>query len=1152
MTAAIRRFFVLALALAFPFAAFAAGQSNPLLQASDITWIGAFRAPTGTYNGTSLQYGGYGLSLFNDPLHGKTLWIEANAATSQGMVAQITIPGTSTSSTWSNLPSATVVRGINQIADSHAFSCNNGWHLYGALQNGNNVVWSGTCWYAYNSDQPGTHGVSGHDISISNDFTRWENVGTSYMRRAVSGYMANIPADWQGLLGGNALTGNGSLSLIGETSAGPSAYVFDKTAIGSATTHAATRLLEYGITVATAIDPACPLGDCASALWSLQTFQGGMIVPDGYRTVLYGETHGQDDHYCYGTEACCSGTGSCDGGYGFGFPVCEDGKGPHTSLKRWQFLAYDLNDLLAVKNGTALYHDPAPYAIMTSVYPPYFTGRCHPRMLGMAYDPDTRRLYISYDFGTEPTIQVFEIAAASSSTYTVTPSAGPNGSISPNTAQTVASGATMQFTVTPNSGYTASVGGTCGGSLAGTTYTTAAVAADCTVSATFADTEAPTVPGYLDAYGSSTTSVTLKWEPSTDNAGVALYRVDYCAGYNCSNWALLGTTAATTIDHTGIAASSDPQIYRYRIRAEDAAGNPSAYALSIRYNAAPTVPAFPGAQGSGAMSKGGRGGTVYRVTSLANSGAGTLRECVLATGPRTCVFSVGGTIDLTSSLVASGPYITIAGHTAPGGGITLAGTGFYGDLFGVQTHNVIVRNVRFRHGYNAGQTYNNGDSINVMSLNNVPGSVNRVIFDHVTSSWGLDENFGIWSNTPISVRDVTISNSMLYEPLGPDFLNTLIGAGTSVRADAMVGIDIFRTLFAQASYRNPLVKVKQSRLVNDLFYNWRYSATALVGGVYADIIGNHYKGGPLRGGRVPYEVFVAPTSVAGTPTGSPSVFTSGNKGYSNPDPANDDWGMMWEVAGEGSVDEWTTPGVNPIGVLPLQYRRMTPLPSPMWPISAIPETDLEASLLPVVGASRRLDCAGNWTGMRDSQDARIVSEYESGTGSASLPANETAVGGYPTLAAGTACTDTDGDGMPDTWETAQGLNPSSAADGPTLHASGYSHLERYLAGAGDSIAPVLFGFGPASPLPASSTTATLALNTDEPATCRYSTGSGAAWGAMTPFSTTGGTSHGGTVSVARGRTDWYYVRCNDASGNVSAQSVHRLSVSDAPKRRGSR
>jgi len=88
---------------------------------------------------------------------------------------------------------------------------------------------------------------------------------------------------------------------------------------------------------------------------------------------------------------------------------------------------------------------------------------------------------------------------------------------------------------------------------------------------------------------------------------------------------------------------------------------------------AQAIPAFPGAEGFGADSVGGRGGRVIEVTNLQQSGTGSLRACVEASGPRTCVFHVGGTIELTSGLAIQNPYITIAGQTAPGGGITLKG-----------------------------------------------------------------------------------------------------------------------------------------------------------------------------------------------------------------------------------------------------------------------------------------------------------------------------------------------------------------------------------------------------------------------------------------------------------------------------------------------
>jgi len=117
----------------------------------------------------------------------------------------------------------------------------------------------------------------------------------------------------------------------------------------------------------------------------------------------------------------------------------------------------------------------------------------------------------------------------------------------------------------------------------------------------------------------------------------------------------------------------------------------SSQVSSVTYAQTPSVPAFPGAEGFGANSIGGRGGRVIEVTNLNDNGSGSLRSCVEASGPRTCVFRVGGTISL-DGLTIINPYITIAGQTAPGGGITLK----YGKQIQIATHDVVIRYVRFR------------------------------------------------------------------------------------------------------------------------------------------------------------------------------------------------------------------------------------------------------------------------------------------------------------------------------------------------------------------------------------------------------------------------------------------------------------------------
>ncbi len=657
------------------------------------------------------------------------------------------------------------------------------------------------------------------------------------------------------------------------------------------------------------------------------------------------------------------------------------------------------------------------------------------------------------------------------------------------------------------------------------------------------DSISPTTPTDLDARSNSQTSVDLSWGASTDAVGVASYRVDYCSGFGCSSWATLGTSPTNSYTHTGITPASNPTIYRYRVYALDAANNLSGAATSIHFNAIPTIPAFPGAEGGGAASKGGRGGTVYRVNSLSGgTEAGTLRACaVVATGPRTCVFDVGGTIELTSHINVSSPYLTIAGETAPGGGITISGKNSTAVTFTARTHNIIVRGLRFRKGYNAGTPAQDGDSSNVTSVSSTSGPVGLVIFDHVTVSWGQDENAEAWSMVPRAAKDITYQWSMIYEPLLSHPVNFMTGAYASSVADNMTDIDIHHSMLANSSHRNPMIKNRSFRFVNSLVYNWSDWALAVHGSGQVDIIGNKFKTGPLymTESAKAYEIEATPTGNSTTATtGTMSLYVAGNVGPHNADPLADNWVMtrLIDLEANGSAE---------IGPLSESYRRLTPLPALPFPITAHDVATAETIVLAGAGASRRLDCSGNRVSNRDSADARAIAEYTAGNAGI-VPVSEDAVGGYPTLSAGTACTDTDGDGMPDAWENANGLNPASAADGATLHVSGYSNLEMYLAGSSDATPPVLSGLSPAGSYPKTSTSVSLGATTDENATCRHGS-AGSAWASKTPFSSTGSTSHSATLAVWAGMVKRICYQCRDALLNESAESCTTFSVSAKPK-----
>jgi len=436
--------------------------------------------------------------------------------------------------------------------------------------------------------------------------------------------------------------------------------------------------------------------------------------------------------------------------------------------------------------------------------------------------------------------------------------------------------------------------------------------------------------------------------------------------------------------------------------------------------------AFPGAMGGGAQSIGGRGGRVIEVTNLNDSGPGSLRACAAASGPRTCVFRVGGTISLLSDLDVVNPYLTIAGQTAPGGGILLRGTSVLGYMLAVRTHDVIVRYLRVRLGYNSSRSDQSGSNIVIL-----PGAYN-VVVDHCSISWSDDENVVVWANSGPGQHNVTIQWSLVAEGLEGHSTGMITGAANHTLGDAIQNVDLHHSLLMNNMNRNPLIKTNGSRVVNNLIYNWSYFAMGLEGGAKVDILGNKFKSGPLSPNN--YEVRYYYQSQTGTASPPLSVYLRRNVGPHNSSGTLDNWLMMNNAAFYGS-DE---------GLVSRQYERSAPLAAQSIPISEDPVSSLESLMLPAVGASHRLDCNGNWVANRDAVDTRLINEYQTGAGR--IPVRESDVGGFPTIASGTPCTDTDADGMPDAWEATEGLTPNDPSDGPRIATNGYTNLENYLNG----------------------------------------------------------------------------------------------------------
>ncbi len=444
--------------------------------------------------------------------------------------------------------------------------------------------------------------------------------------------------------------------------------------------------------------------------------------------------------------------------------------------------------------------------------------------------------------------------------------------------------------------------------------------------------------------------------------------------------------------------------------------------------ASAAVPAFPGAQGGGAVSVGGRGGAVIEVKNLNDSGPGSFRACVTASGPRTCVFRVGGTIELLSQIEIYNPYLTVAGQTAPGGGILLSGKTMAAyTMIDMSASDVIWRYMRIRKGWHPAAQ---GENTNLGATLIVSGGASNVIIDHVSNSWNQDD-VGNWN----SGDNGTWSYNLIAEGLA-DHSTGFINGGTQP-AD----IDYHHNLTMNNGHRNPLLLNTSTRFVNNIIYNTRLRLRQIsrrpgTGPVNTDIVGNYFKKGPMNTGLGfdPYEI--APT------TGSqphPSLYVALNKGFHQPDPNGDQWLMVRADAGENNP---------PIpGPAPLSLHRTTPLADTTYPIVAEPVANVEESILPIVGASRRLACDGTWVDARDSVDTRLINQYRTETGIAVLPETEDDVGGFPTIEAGTPCADADHDGMPDEWEMANGLDPNSYDDvNQDKDGDEYTNLEEYLAG----------------------------------------------------------------------------------------------------------
>ncbi len=418
--------------------------------------------------------------------------------------------------------------------------------------------------------------------------------------------------------------------------------------------------------------------------------------------------------------------------------------------------------------------------------------------------------------------------------------------------------------------------------------------------------------------------------------------------------------------------------------------------------------AFPGAEGFGAYSKGGRGGQVLYVTNLNNEGPGSLRWAVEQEGPRTILFSISGTIELKTQLMVTNPFVTIAGQTAPGDGICLKG-----ETLKILTHDVIIRYIRVRlgdgkHGHGSLQ---GKDAIDISK-----GA--DIIVDHCSASWSLDEDLSASTYRPTLTR-VTVQWCFITEGLNPDGH----AYGSLIRGTGGAKYSYLHNLYAHNVGRNPRPGNYNSNpynkdpdgllldFRNNLIYNWGgdhagYNADS-ISVTRLNYVGNYLISGTNS----------TPNGIAYL-TGSPynRAYFSGNY-YNGKLPKN-----PWELVKYKA--SWTDSDIS-------NYKQKQPFET--GPVQTEDANSAYEQILKTGGASLP---------KRDAVDRRIVDDVKHHSGKIILSQDE--VGGWPMLKSGKAPTDTDLDGMPDNFERKHGLNSNNTEDGNTVAEDGYTMLETYL------------------------------------------------------------------------------------------------------------
>ena len=487
----------------------------------------------------------------------------------------------------------------------------------------------------------------------------------------------------------------------------------------------------------------------------------------------------------------------------------------------------------------------------------------------------------------------------------------------------------------------------------------------------------------------------------------------------------------------------------------------AALLLSLSMSAQQKTPAFPGAEGFGMYTTGGRGGKVYHVTTLDDNGddkqpiEGSLRWALKKKEARTVVFDISGTIHLKSELKVNNGDVTIAGQTAPGDGICVADYPFV-----LSCDNVIIRFMRFRLG-NRHISDHEGDGLGSMDHHNI-------IVDHCSVSWSVDECLSVYGGKNITVQWCIASQSMRnsgHEKGAHGYGGNWGGSGASYHHNLLAHHD------SRCPRLGPRDKTQTDERVdirNNVFYNWGGNGCYGGEGMNVNIVNNYYKPGPgtmKRGEMVAMRIVqlgVRTTKYTKHDTDQPNrwdvmwhrwgkYYINGNINDRYGDVTDDNWedGVLAQTE-NGEKNDFTFTKVT-------QDTIQLKEPIPFLPTTTHDAKTAYERVLSYAGASLHRDWVddlmvsdtrngiASHTGVLTDKKGRHnipgIIDSQDDNRPADAPADWDP---WPVLKSEPALTDSDGDGMPDEWEKAHGLNHNDASDGNKVTADGYTNVEVYM------------------------------------------------------------------------------------------------------------